>query len=241
MVQETSIGGRERAFPDTRWTIIASSRHGPDARRRALEELLAAYWKPLYFYVRRKGLGVEDSKDAIQGFFAHLLDRDFLERLDPKKGRLRSYLRASIDHFLANRHEASSALKRGGAAKTVSLSFDVDESEAPSSSASPEAAFDREWALAVMERALAHLRAEFESGERGGPFELVRRFFDLTGEPPSYEDAARESGMSVPGLKAFLHRGRVRFRELVRAEVKDTLADADPDAEVDELIRALRP
>jgi RNA polymerase sigma-70 factor (ECF subfamily) len=240
--EETSIGGAERAFPDTRWTIIASSREGPAACRRALEELLSAYWKPLYFYVRRKGLSVEDSKDAIQELFAHLLDRDFLGRLDPAKGRFRSYLRASMDHFLANRHEASSALKRGGGARVLSLAFDVDEADAPSSSGGPEAAFDREWALAVMERALARLRAELEKGERGRstPFELVRRFFDLSGDPPSYEEAARESGMSVSQLKAFLHRSRVRYRELVKDEVRDTLSDADPDAELDELIRALR-
>lgn len=92
-----------------------------------------------------------------------------------------------------------------------------------------------------MERALGRLRADFEGGARDGPFNLVRRFFDLAGEPPSYEQAARESGMSVPKLKAFLHRSRVRFRELVEDEVRDTLDGADPDAELDELIRALRP
>src|SRR2546423_7801060 len=123
-----------------------------------------------------------------------------------------------MDNFLVNRHEESSAMKRGGGKKIVSLDFDVDESQVPSGT-SPEAAYDREWALAVMERALGSLRREFESGERKGPFELVRRFFDFGGEPPSYEAAARESGMSVSQLKAFLHRARVRFRELVKDEV----------------------
>lgn len=237
---ETTIGGPDREFPNTRWTIIASSREGASARARALEELLRLYWKPLYFYVRRKGLSIEDSKDVIQGFFAHLLDRDFLDRLDPKKGRFRSYLRAAVDHFLVNRHEHAQAKKRGGGAKVVSLDFEVDESAVPGA-ASPEAAFDREWALSVMERALARLRAEFEGGERKGPFELVKRFFDFTAEPPSYEDAARESGMSVSQLKAFLHRARVRFRELVKEEVADTVSEGNPEDEVAELIRALRP
>jgi RNA polymerase sigma factor (sigma-70 family) len=238
---ETSIGGGEREFPNTRWTVIASSRSGADARAKALEELLASYWKPLYFYVRRKGLSIEDSKDAIQGFCVHLLDREFLERLDPEKGRFRSYLRTAMDNFLVNRHEQAAAQKRGGGKKVVSLDFDVDESAHPGASASPEAAFDREWALSVMERALGRLRHEFEGGERKGPFELVRRFFDFSGEPPSYDDAARESGMSVSQLKAFLHRARVRFRELVKDEVRETVSDGEPDGEVDDLIRALRP
>ncbi len=240
MAPETSIGGSEREFPNTRWTVIASSRSGADARAKALEELLAAYWKPLYFFVRRKGLSVEDSKDAIQDFFAHLLDREFLERLDPKKGRFRSYLRGAMDNFLVNRHEHRSAQKRGGGKKIVSLDFEVDESSTPGT-ASPEAAFDREWALAVMETALARLKAEFESGERKGPFALVKRFFDFTAEQPSYEEAAKESAMSVSSLKAFLHRARLRFRELVKEEVQHTVDDGEPDREVDELIRALRP
>src|SRR4051812_31497017 len=128
---ETSIGGAGREFPNTRWTVIASSRSSAEARAKALEELLASYWKPLYFYVRRKGLSIEDSKDAIQGFFAQLLDKEFLERLDPKKGRLRGYLRTAMDNFLVNRHEERSAQKRGGGKKVVSLDFDVDESHVP--------------------------------------------------------------------------------------------------------------
>ncbi|MEZ0230669.1 MAG: RNA polymerase sigma factor [Planctomycetota bacterium] len=240
MAPETSIGGDEREFPNTRWTVIASSRSGAAARSKALEELLASYWKPLYFFVRRKGLSIEDAKDVIQDFFAHLLDREFLDKLDPKKGRFRSYLRGAMDNFLVNRHEHGSAKKRGGGKKIVSLDFDVDESSTPGST-SAEAAFDREWALAVMERAMTRLRVEFESGERKGPFALVKRFFDFTSEQPSYEDAARESGMSVSALKAFLHRARVRFRELVKDEVQHTVTDGAPDAEVDELIQALKP
>ncbi len=240
MVQETSIGGASRDFPETRWTLIVSSRQGIEARSRALEELLQLYWKPLYHYVRRKGLSIEDSKDAIQGFCAQLLDKDFLERLDPKRGRLRSYLRMAVDNFLANRHEHASAKKRGGGAKVVSLDFDVGDADAPAG-AEPGSVFEREWALAVMERAMTRLEREFASGERKGPFALVRRFFDFQGEPPSYDDAARESGMSPSQLKAFLHRARVRFRELVLDEVKDTVSEGDPEAEVQELIRALRP
>src|ERR1700681_4443145 len=120
-MKETAIGGAGREFPDTRWTLVTRSRESAEGRGRALEGLLAAYWKPLYYHVRRKGRSVEDSKDAIQGFFAQLLDREFLERLDPSKGRLRGYLRTAIDNYLHNRHEADAAKKRGGRARTVAL------------------------------------------------------------------------------------------------------------------------
>lgn len=238
MVEETAIGGPAREFPRTRWTLIASSRESTERRRAAMEELLAAYWKPLYTYVRRKGLNIEAAKDAVQGFFARLLERDFPAGLDPAKGPLRAYLRTALANFLVNQHEGAVAEKRGGGRVAVTLDFDVAERDLRSVPDSPDAAFDREWALGVMERATARLRGEFEGGERKGPFDLVLRFLGF-GEAPSYAEAAKAAGMSVVQLKAFLHRARARFRELVREEVADTAGD--PDAELGELLRALRP
>ena len=109
MVEETAIGGPAREFPPTRWTLIASSRESAEARRAAMEELLRAYWKPLYTYARRKGLTIEAAKDAIQDFFARLLERDFLSALDPGKGPLRAYLKTSLANHLINRHESAVA------------------------------------------------------------------------------------------------------------------------------------
>jgi RNA polymerase sigma-70 factor (ECF subfamily) len=238
MPQETAIGGTAEEFPRTRWTLIASSREGPDGRRRALEELCSAYWKPLYAYARRKGMPIESAKDAVQGFLAALLERDFLGGLDPSRGSLRAYLKTSLSNFLVNEHESAVAQKRGGGRAVVSLDVEIAERGLAGGEA-PESAFDREWAVAVMERATERLRREFASGERKGPFDLVQRFLGFA-EPPSYADAARSAGMSIVQLKALLHRARSRFRELVREEVSDT-SGGDPDAEVGELLRALRP
>ena len=238
MVEETAIGGAAREFPRTRWTLIASSRGSPEGRRRALEELLASYWKPLYAYARRKGLPIESAKDAVQGFFAVLLEREFPDGLDPSRGSLRGYLKTALSNFLVNEHESAVAQKRGGGRAVVSLDVDVAERGLGGSEA-PEAAFDREWALSVMERVTARLRGEFESGERKGPFDLVQRFLGF-GTPPPYAEAAKAAGLSVVQLKALLHRARTRFRELVREEVTDT-AGGDAEAEIGELLRALRP
>jgi len=236
------MGGEAREFPPTRWTLVFSTRGTPESGRAAFDELLKLYWKPLYFYARRKGLEVEAAKDAVQGLFARLLEGDFSRNLDPEKGRFRGYLRASMDHHLANLHESRSALKRGGGAAILSLDCAGAERELaaePPSGAEP--AYDREWAVGVMERSLTLLKAEFEGGARRGPFDLFLRFFSADAAP-SYEEAARGAGMTLSQLKSFLHRTRARFRGLVRSEVSRTLADpGDAESEIDTLARALGP
>ena len=240
MREETTIGGTAAEFPATRWTLIQSSRESDSARREALDVLLTTYWKPLYFYARRKGMNIEAAKDAVQGFFAQLLEQDFLARPDPNKGKFRGYLRTSFDHYLANLHESQSAQKRGGAVKTLPLDFDIAERDFAAAPAAADAAYDREWALGVMERATNRLQREFQDGVRRGPFQVFSAYFK-NDQPPPYEQTAREQGMSVPQFKSFLHRTRERFREIVRAEVLHTVADASSaDDEIAELLRALR-
>ncbi len=236
---ETELGGAARDFPNTRWTMILTSRSDPAKTHRALEELLGIYWKPLYFYVRRKGRTIEGAKDAIQGFFVHLLERDFLGRLDPAKGRLRGYLRTAVDHYLANLHEQETAQKRGGAVKTVALDFDLAERDLATAPDAADAAYDREWAHAVMQRAMDALRREFSDGKRKGSFDMVLRFFNP--DPPEYVVAAKECGMTVVQFKAFLHRARTRYRELLKEEVAHTLAAAgEAEAEIAELLKTLK-
>ncbi len=241
MTEETGIGGAGRVFPPTRWTLIVGARRDPGARRAALEELLSQYWKPLYFYVRRKGRPVEHAKDDVQGFLAHLLESDFLDRADREKGRFRTYLRACFDHWHINEHEKAQAQKRGGGARVLSLDWEGAEREVPAAAEDPAAAYDREWTWGIVERALTRLRAEFDEGRRKAPAEIMLRYFRLDAAP-SYAESAAECGMTVPQFKASLHRVRERFRTLVREEVSDTVADGrDTDGEIDTLLRTLRP
>jgi DNA-directed RNA polymerase specialized sigma24 family protein len=180
---------------------------------------------PLFVYARRKGLDAADAADAVQGLYADLLARNFVAGLDRERGRFRAYLRAAMDHHHANLHERRSAQKRGAGTAVLSLDFDVAESDlAAASTLAPDEAFDREWALGVLERALVELRREFTSGRRSGP---VDAFLDLFGadESPSYAEAAAARGMSVSQFKAFLYRTRARFRELCRREIEHTVGD----------------
>lgn len=226
-------------FPTTRWTLILASREGDEARRAALESLLGVYWKPVYFYLRRRGLAVEEAEDVVQGFFLHLLERDFLPRLDPSRGRFRSYLLTALDHYRTNLREHDAAQKRGGHVRKVPLDLVLAERELGTAPAEAEAAYVREWALGVMERALGRLRSEYEDGHRKGRPEVFLRFFSF--EPaPSYAEAAEEVGLTVSQFKAALYRARQRFRELLREEVSGTVADAgEADREIGDLLRAL--
>lgn len=224
-------------FPTTRWTIIQSVKADPAARRQALHELLATYWLPLYHFARRKGLSPDDAQDAVQGLCVRLLERDFLERLDRERGRLRDYLRRSLDHHIINEHARGQAARRGGGLSAIPL--EDAERTLPAATEAPEVALDRAWARTVMERALDRLRAEFASGSRRGSFAAVAEFFSGD-EPPPYGEVAARHGQSLPQLKSLLHRSRNRYRELIAEEIADTVSHpADVEPEMRALIGAL--
>jgi DNA-directed RNA polymerase specialized sigma24 family protein len=226
-------------FPDTRWTLVLASRQGGEARRAALETLLAAYWRPLYVFARRKGLRQEAAEDAVQSFFLKLLEHDFPDRLDRAKGRLRSYLLTGLERHLVSLHEHEAAQKRGGAARLVPLETLSIERDLPGAPDAALDAYEQEWALVTMERALVRLKEEYADGRRRGPAEPFLAFFGLD-DAPSYADAAQQAGLTTPQFKAALHRARERYRDLLRAEVAATLGtDTPPDEEIASLLRAL--
>jgi DNA-directed RNA polymerase specialized sigma24 family protein len=224
-------------FPETRWTLVLAARHDPSQRRPALEELVRPRYKALYVVARKHGLSPAAAEDAVQGFVTRLLEGDVLERLDPGKGRLRGYLRAAFAHYLSNLRQEERAQKRGAGARHA----DLDDVEAWLSApgASPDALYDRAWALEVFGAALSALEAEYASGARSGPFEVVRELFQF-GAAPAYAELAERHSLSMPQLKSFVHRARLRFRELLKERVIETLPDAaDADDELSALFEAL--
>lgn len=174
----------------------------------------------------------------MQGLLVELIERDFLARLDPERGRLRAYLMRAMSHYLVNQREHDAAQKRGGGKRAVDLA--LVEAELATAAGDPDRAFQREWALGVFEEALAELEREYASGARTGPLEVLQKALAF-GEAPSYEELARAHGMSVPKLKSFVHRGRQRFKKLVLERIADTLADpSEAEGELAELVEALR-
>lgn len=230
-------------FATTQWNVVLAARDGTDSQaRHALESLCDAYWYPLYGFIRRRGHSAEEARDLTQSFFADLLSRDFLAAIDRSKGRFRSFLLASLEHFLSHERDRQHALKKGGGVQPLSLDAAAAEDRyrrEPLDDATPEVLFERRWGLTVMERAMDRLRAEsIEQPER---FETLRGC--LTGtEPARYRDIAQALGMSETAVKASVHRLRQRYGRLLREEIANTVADpAEVDDEVRHLLAVVRP
>ena len=235
-----NLPARASAFETTRWSVVtaAGDRRSPDAAA-ALEKLCRAYWYPLYCYVRRRGLPPPDAQDVTQEFFCRLIAKNYLESVDRRQGSFRSFLLASIGHLLANEGDKARALKRGGGQPILSL--DAAEAEGrflrePAAHDSPERAFDRRWAATLLDRALAALRAEFAAEDRCAQFDLLKVFLSEVAGEGDYAALAAPLGVEPGGVAVAVHRLRLRYREIVRAEIAQTVAN---EAELKDEMRHL--
>jgi RNA polymerase sigma-70 factor (ECF subfamily) len=231
------VGAR---FATTQWSQVLAARDPTDTEsRRALASLCEAYWYPLYAYVRSQGHDPEESRDLTQAYFGYLLEKNILEDVEPSKGRFRSFLLASLKHFVANELRREHTLKRGGGTQTISL--DTAEAEnryglEPVDRLTSEQVYEHRWALTVLERSLARLKAAWSEGERERQFEHLKPH--LTGQEPRipYREVAAELGMTEVALRGAMHRLRQRFGELIRDEIAETVANPN---EVDDEVRHL--
>jgi RNA polymerase sigma-70 factor (ECF subfamily) len=234
-----------RWFTTTHWSVVlAAGRAEEPGADEALERFCRTYWYPVYTYVRRRGHGPEDAQDLTQDFFAKLLQKSWLRGLGPRAERFRSFLLTALNRFLCNEHDRGTALKRGRGQKVFSLDEEQAEgrySHEPVIGDTPESAFDRGWALAVMDRALSALREEAEEDGKSRQFELLGPFLSREAEPGDYERISGQTGMSVGAVGVAVRRLRLRLRESVREEVASTMADgADAEEEMRYLIAVLR-
>jgi len=228
MPRETSMGGDRRSFEPTAWTVILRARD-----QKEIGALVERYWKPCYFYVRRKGHDVEDSKDLTQAFFSDFIERDALARVTRSKGRFRSFLLACLDHYLSNEYDRRKAQKRG--TKPLSLDFEGAEnlfSQSPAQT--PERLYRRQWAVERIERSLQALKEEM-----GPRFDALREYI-TAGQPGTVKEVAERLKLSESNVKVIIHRSRRRYRELLRAEVARTVElKAEVDEELKELFASL--
>ncbi|HZU35482.1 MAG TPA: sigma factor [Gemmataceae bacterium] len=229
-----------RHFASTHWSVVAAAaqRWSPEARQ-ALETLCQTYWYPLYTYARRRLANADDARDLTQSFFVRLLEKDYLQAADPKRGRFRSFLLTAFMHFLAKERDHAQAQKRGGGRQTISFDFQAGERRytlEPVDRATPEALFERRWALTILEQAMARLRQEFVSAGKAALFDALKGALAGDGTIGPYGDVANQLGMSEQAIKVAVHRLRRRYRELLRAEIAQTV---DRPEEVDEELHAL--
>ncbi len=226
-------------FETTQWSVVrAAASSQPSHARQALEKLCSTCWYPLYTYIRHRGNSAEDTKDLTQEFFARLIEKDCLKDVDPAKGTFRSFLLASVNHFLSNEWDRTKTLKRGGGITFLPLDFaetgERHEGRA-SQSLSPERLFDRAWALTLLESALARLRREYAESGKAAHFDRLKG--TLTGEDcVPYRELGAELGLSEGAVKVAVHRLRRRYRDVLLEEIAQTL---DEGESVDEELRHL--
>lgn len=237
-----------RHFGTTRWTLVAAAgkQATPEARR-ALSELCGLYWYPVYAFVRRRGYSADEAPDLTQGFFARLIEKNDLADADRTRGRFRSWLLASVKHFLANEWDRATAQKRGGGRAVFSLDIDADDAEGrykrePSHQLTPERIFDRRWALTTLEQTLAALELECGSEGKAELFTALRPTLtaDATGDVTPYRDVADRLGMTEGAVKIAAHRLRRQYRDLLRQSIAETVErPEDVDDEIRDLFAAL--
>ena len=234
-----------RRFDTTHWSVVQAA--GGDASteaRHAMASLCATYWPPLYWYARRWSSDAETAQDLTQTFLTEFIEHDRVRAADRTRGRFRSFLLASFKHFLLNDAQARRTAKRGGGAPVLSLDFASAEGryalEVPDTR-TPDAIFDRRWAMTVLD--LAMVRLTQEADEEGKRDEFLVLKPSLTGESENggYAALGRALGRSEGAIKVAVHRLRRRYRDLVRDEIARTVAtEQEIDEEVQYLLAALR-
>ena len=232
---------RGDVFVTTRWTVVlAAGRKSSPQSDRALSELCQIYWFPLYAYVRRKGHSKEDAEDLTQAFFARFLEKNYLEGVAAERGKFRAFLLASMKHFLANEWDKSQRQKRGGGAQHLSLDWQSADERfklEPADSTSPDRIYDREWALALLERVIGRLREECTSDGKSQLFEQAKGYLMVGEQAIPYAAAAKRLDMDEGAVRVAVHRLRQRYRGLLREEIAQTL---DDPAQVAEELRSLQ-
>ena len=232
------------AFRTTHWSVVLEAQGESPAAQDALEKLCRTYWRPVYSFIRRQGVGIEEAEDFTQGFFALLLERRDLDAVRKEKGRLRSYLLTSVKHFLASEQRRAMAVKRGKGQRVVALeglsAIERIEIE-PSGPLSADRLYERRWALTLMEQVLQRLKEEYRAAGNAALFDCLKQLLpDEPGAPSRAEIAARLD-MTENALRQALHRFRHRYQLLLREEIGHTVAVAsDIEDELRHLIAVLR-
>jgi RNA polymerase sigma factor (sigma-70 family) len=232
--------GGDGRFATTHWSVVLAAGQ-PDSSRhhQALETLCRTYWFPLYAYLRLQGYDSHQAEECTQAFFARILEKHDLRLADPERGKFRSFLLATLKHFLADESDRAQALKRGGGRKVLSL--DLQDAETryalePAAQSSPEKLFEKSWALTILDRTMTRLKAESASTNKQRLFNRLKPYLTMESGSAPYRDAAAELEMTEGAVKVAVHRLRTRFRELLRDEIAQTVA---AEHQIDEEIRDL--
>jgi RNA polymerase sigma factor (sigma-70 family) len=233
-------------FAPTRWTLVVRARGDSPEARAALSELCDAYYQPVFRFLRREGRDEDTARELTQEFFARVLKRGDIGAADPGRGRFRSYVLGAVKHFLADQRDRDRRQKRGGGQTPESMDATGGNDTSPAlqvadpAATATEAFFDRQWALAVMDRAFNVVSSDFTREGKKDQFDALKPWLVGDTERLSQAEVALQLGWSETAVKVAVHRLRKRFRDAVRTEIVQTLADgADIDDELRYLVLVL--
>jgi RNA polymerase sigma factor (sigma-70 family) len=230
----------KQVFDPTQWSIVLAAADKATPRSsEALEQLCRAYWPPVYSHLRMKGHDLHEAQDLAQEFFARLLHGPSLASVSPEKGRFRSFLLAALKHFLINEWKRERTLKRGGGVVFVNLDgIDpaVRDAYQPLSGENPETAYERRWALTLLDRVRSRMKREYEAAGQGARHDALKAYLLGGEEADSYAETATRLGLSEAATKSAIYKIRQRFAQLLRAEITRTVGSA---AEVEDELRHL--
>ena len=248
MTSPSAIGGSAChgpvPFTTTHWSVVLEAQGETPAAREALEKLCRTYWRPIYSFVRRQGVGPEEAEDLTQGFFAELLEHRNLSAVRKEKGRLRSFLLGAAKHFLVDERRHAMAIKRGSGLRPIpleELSVDQRTQIETTNPVTAEQIYERRWASTLLEHVLSRLRDEYRGAGNAALFDSLKQL--LPDEPGalSQADVARQLGMTENAVRQAFHRFRQRYRSILREEIAHTVATpGDIEDELRHLISVVR-
>lgn len=222
---------RQPVFVTTHWSVVlAAGRSDTTHSRDALARLCQTYWYPLYAYVRRRGYNGHDAQDLTQEFFARILEKQSLSAADPDRGRFRSFILSALNNFLGQEWEKSRAQKRGGRAEVFSLDLAHAEERydlEPATFETPDKDFDKKWALALLESVMAQLEQEYKQENKSDLFIALKQTLAGPRESQPYADLAKQLSTTEANIKVAVHRLRKRYRELLQAEIANTVSSSE--------------
>jgi RNA polymerase sigma factor (sigma-70 family) len=231
-------------FVTTHWSVVLAARDkASPVSAEALETLCRRYWYPLYAFVRRVGNSPHDAEDLTQEFFSRLLQKAWLDAAEQGRGRFRTFLVMAMKRFLANEWDRVRAAKRGGGQTFLPLETEFAETRyqrEPTTPPPADSLYERRWALTLLDQSVAALRGEYERDGRGADFDQLKGFLTADRGAIPYGEIARESGSTEGAARVAVHRMRKRFREVFRATIAHTVAEArDLDDEVRHIVEIL--
>ncbi len=235
-----------KRFATTRWSLVLAAAREPGGRESeaALAKLCQTYWYPVYAYIRRRGYPAADAQDRTQAFFEALLEKDYVRLADRERGRFRTFLLTAVSRFLAKQRERAAAKKRGGGHKLLSIDAAAGEDRyalEPSDRWTPERLYERRWALTLLDRVLANLSQRYAEQGKSALFESLKAFLTDGERISTNAELAAKLGLTEGALKVAVHRLRRRYRDLLKQEIADTVADTgDVADELEVLLSALR-